>query len=209
MANEIDKLLGLLDERRAVLSRKEGEADTARKALAKADHERDVALEGVRTLEDAIRVLGYEVSSTPAMNDPAVAQRVAMGKGKKPPKKGTPLRMSEKWKRIIGAMVEQYPDSFSQAATIRLAKGLGYEVQRNTARAQLLAYTGGGYAERMSDGSFRATQVAADALNLKLGKKAKKNETLSAATESVSETDSEDDASLSSGDEKVTSLFDR
>jgi hypothetical protein len=158
--------------------------------------------------EDASQLLGDEVYTPPDQDT-----RIRMGKGKrmvdetKGRKRGK--GMSPKWRSIMVGVIEAYPQEFDNKALRALASELGHDVSRPTAGRQMQDYAAGRYLERLANGKYRATALGAKSLGLKLGKKARKNETPSVGTESVSETDGEGSASPSYSDEKITPLFDR
>lgn len=155
----------IVEKRRAITEIK--------KLLLEAEKEEADAVRDLRVFSRTALLGGVDLTQlvTPYLTDESARKKIAHGKGKKPPEQdSSPGRgISDKWKRIIGAMVAGYPEYYSAADVQRLAAKSGIAVKPNTSRSQLLAYFGGGYLERDKDGRYRATPIAAREVNVPLG----------------------------------------
>jgi len=134
---------------------------------------RDAKIQALRAFCEAAMMADVDLSDVIGQFavDASVKKRIAHGKAKKPPKPGAPpgRGMSIKWQRIIAKMCAGYPQYYSAADVVRLAEEIGIVVKPNTARTQLMSYTAGGHVDRAMDGRYRATEIGAREVGVRLG----------------------------------------
>lgn len=163
-------ILQKIEERRQRIR----ERDAAKAVyLAEYEQARQGDVIALKALEETALAMGLDVPADPAViqSDERIQKRIRIGRGKKPPSQNSRRGqgISPKWKMILIEMVKNYPHEFAAAEVARMARGLGFEVKDNTCRTQLIAYTGGGYLDRMANGKYRATEVCAREVDWPLG----------------------------------------